>query len=170
MFESPTGSSQRSSSARRVCLMRFAPLNPDASPRRTGKSTVGHEFHAGCVRERKATFSLRHVCLDPQCGGAAPAQDSCPRLQLRPSTRAAASSRFCTATASSARLPAGRSYDSVLCVVLYKQARTLPVHIRVSFAANCVALRLLVVLKTSFEDHDGGGGERRAGQIVAKRF
>ena len=77
--------------------MRFTPLNPDASPRRTGKKhgrmaaaasmvaamaattataaveghraapTCEHVFHAGCVREREATFSLRHVCLDPQC-------------------------------------------------------------------------------------------------------
>ena len=61
--------------------MRFAPLNPDASPRYTSKKhgrmaaveghraalACEHEFHAGCVREREATFSLRHVYLDPLC-------------------------------------------------------------------------------------------------------
>ena len=82
--------------------MRFAPLNPDASPRYTSKKhgrmaaaaataattataaveghcaalAFEHDFHAGCVGERKATFSLRHVCLDPQCV-AARLQTSC---------------------------------------------------------------------------------------------
>ena len=115
--------------------MRFAPLNPDVSPRRTGKKhgcmaaatsmavaaamaattamvavegyraalTCEHEFRARCVRELEVTFSLRHVCLDPQCV-AARLQTSCTFSSTRPSTRAAASSRLCTPTASSARL------------------------------------------------------------------
>lgn len=86
--------------------MRFAPLNPDASPRYTSKKhgrmaaaasmaaamaattataaveghraalACEHEFHAGCMREREANFSLRHVCLNPQCV-AARLQTSC---------------------------------------------------------------------------------------------
>jgi hypothetical protein len=34
--------------------------------------TCEHKFHAGCVRECESTFSLRHVCLFPVCGVAAP--------------------------------------------------------------------------------------------------
>ena len=131
--------------------MRFAPLNPDASPRYTSKKhgrmaaaasvaaamtattataavedhraalTCEHEFHAGCVRERITTFSLRHVCLDPQCV-AARLQTSCTFSSTRPSTRATASSRFCTPTASSARLKACQSF----------------VELKLAFSAYCV--------------------------------
>ena len=131
--------------------MRFAPLNPDASPWYTSKKhgrmaaaasvaaamtattataavedhraalTCEHEFHAGCVRERIATFSLRHVCLDPQCV-AARLQTSCTFSSALPSMRAAASSRLCTPTASSARLIAGQS----------------SVELKLAFSAHCV--------------------------------